>query len=91
MQNTEFESIVILINEKLQQKGYKSTEAKAEFWSKEVKPGQVLRRIYLNGKKANGYVQQVDGKWMREGMNFSMVIRIVDEVLDAVNAMPSLS
>ena len=81
------------INSALTANGYTSAEAHASvccgptagIWVKEVKPGISLQRIYLNGKKTNGYVHFVDEKWEAEGISFMSISRIVGEIIVAEN------
>ena len=80
-QQQQLEEMAAKINSALTANGYKSGEAHASVWVKEVKPGTTLRRIYLNGKKANGYVHFVDEKWEAEGISFMSISRIVGELI----------
>ena len=77
----ELKQMAEKINEALKAKGYKPEEARANAWTKEIKPGQIVERIYLNGKKAAGYVHLADGAWKREGINFSLLHQIVGEAI----------
>lgn len=68
------------MNEALAAKGYKREEASASVWMKDVKPGVKLERVYLNGKKANGFLTIVDGKIKEEKCSFRMILDTIEEV-----------
>lgn len=76
----QLEAIASKINTALQAKGYKPTEARASIWMKEIK-GVEVGRVYLNGKKADGYVHQFAGKWQSADISFLALYRIVQDVL----------
>lgn len=61
--------------------GYKPSEAFASIWHKETAPGVIVERIYLKGKKANGYVFLADGAWKVEGVSFMMLLRIIEAAI----------
>jgi len=77
----EINDMVAKINEALVAGGYRSDEAKAVAWKKEVKPGQTIERIYLKGKKANGYVHQVAGSWHAEDISFLALHGLVSNAI----------
>jgi hypothetical protein len=72
----DLKSLVEKINAALIAGNYKSDEAKASYWSK----GDA-ERIYLNGKKANGYIDLQSGKPTLNKCSFIPVYRIVSAVL----------
>ena len=75
------EEMAAMINSALAAHGYKRPEAHATIWAN--KEGTV-QRVYLNGKKANGYVHLVDGKWEAQGISYMTLLRIVEEVIAIV-------
>jgi hypothetical protein len=77
----KLEEIAEQINLALASKGYKSAEACAKVWRKEVEPGKRLERIYLSGKKANGYIPEQNGRLEITDCNFELLYRIVCEVI----------
>jgi hypothetical protein len=83
--NAEMEAAAKAINDALKSSGYKREEAYANCWSKTTKQGTTIRRIYLNGKKASGFIHKEDGKWIRSNMSFSMLIDAVEVALSGLN------
>jgi hypothetical protein len=78
----ELERIAEQINAALASKGYKSVEAQASVWRKEVESGKPIERIYLRGKKANGYLSEQNGRMEITDCNFLTLYWIVREVID---------
>jgi hypothetical protein len=71
------------INGALRISGYRPEEATARYWSKEVKPGIVIERLYLGGKKANGFIEinpENDVPVLRES-KFMQITHIVSDAI----------
>lgn len=83
--NEELNRVTGLINRALVDVGYKRVEAYANAWQGE-RSGVLIQRIYLNGKKASGYVSMVDGVWSMEKVNFAMLQRAIGAALSLLNS-----
>ena len=82
MEDMEMKDMVTKINRALKAGGYKPEEATARYWGKANEEGQItIERIYLSGKKANGYISIDDGKPVLHDSKFLNITRIVEAAL----------